>query len=210
MFLWNENSKTDTAETRSPALWSSSRMTSTVKQVLYKLLHIQKCSYQNDLFLWILKLNLILKINKGSVTGFHSVLGCRGCVVLGALLWLFFSFFAMNIPERFSEVKFLVFSILVFCRVWVTFLPVHHSTKQKVMMAVKVFSILISSAELLGCIFVLKCYIILIRPDSNSLKKYRYKLLYWNLNSFKFLDHIQYIFLLCQNKSTTKLYKNLK
>lgn len=93
MFLWNENSKTNTAETCSLALWSSSRMTSTVKQVLYELLHIQKCSYQNDLFLWILKLNLILKINKGSVTGFHSVLGCRGCVVLGALLWLFFSFF---------------------------------------------------------------------------------------------------------------------
>lgn len=179
-----------TAETRSLALGSRSRMASAVKQVLYELLHIQKCSYQNDLFLWILKLNLILKSNKGSVTGFHSVLGYRGCLVLGALLWLFFSSFAMNIPERFSEVKFLAFSILVFCRVWVTFLLVYHSTKQKVMVTVEVFSILVSSAGLLGCIFVLKCYIILIRPDSNSLQKYRYKLLYWNLNSFKILDHI--------------------
>lgn len=109
---------------------------------------------------------IIIVCNKGSAVAFHCVLGYLCSLALGSYIMAFLS---RDLPDTFNEAKFLSFSMLVFFCVWVTFLPVYHSTKGKVTVAMEVFSILASSAAILGFVFAPKCYIILIKPEKNSL-----------------------------------------
>ncbi|XP_026884875.2 vomeronasal type-2 receptor 1 [Electrophorus electricus] len=110
-------------------------------------------------------IKIILECDPGNIVFICAVFGYD---VLLAVLAFTFGFVARRLEDHFSEGKCITFGMLVFFIVWISFVPAYLSTRGKFMVAVQIFAILASSFGLLACIFLPKCYVLLVKPERNK------------------------------------------
>lgn len=97
---------------------------------------------------------IILQCNKRSATPFCCALEYLGFLELSTLT---ITFLTLCLPGRSNKPKAITFSMLIFCIMWISFIPTYLSTKGKAMVVWETFSILVSRAGLLGWLFLPEC-----------------------------------------------------
>ncbi|CAN2388349.1 vomeronasal type-2 receptor, partial [Pristimantis euphronides] len=93
---------------------------------------------------------IIIQCNEGSRLALYFMMGYMGVL---AAISLILAFMVRTLPDTYNEAKYITFSMLLFCSVWICAIPAYLSSKGKNMVSVEIFAIFASDTGILFCIF---------------------------------------------------------
>ncbi|XP_015264610.1 PREDICTED: taste receptor type 1 member 1-like [Gekko japonicus] len=118
------------------------------------------------------KKEIFLRCSEGHYLGLGSVLGyitllCATCFV--------FAFWGRNLPKNYSEARLQTVSMLVFLMAWGCFMLIYTTTegKGKQIAGLQMFTVQTSVYAILCTFFLPKCYIILFKPQANTVAHFQ-------------------------------------
>ncbi|KAI1890497.1 hypothetical protein AGOR_G00154310 [Albula goreensis] len=97
--------------------------------------------------------------------GFGLMQGFNG---LMALVSFMCTFMAQKPAKQYNLARDITFSTLVYCVVWVVFIPIYTGLTDKNKSITQVIAILLSNVGLLASFFFPKCHLLLTNPDLNT------------------------------------------
>nr|XP_020655651.1 taste receptor type 1 member 1-like [Pogona vitticeps] len=115
---------------------------------------------------------IFLRCSEGHVLGLGSVLGFLG--LLGAACFAL-AFWGRNLPKNYSEARLLALSMLVFLMGWGSFMLIYATTegKGRQIATLQMFTVQTSVYAILCTFFLPKCYIILFKPQHNTVAHFQ-------------------------------------
>uniref|UniRef100_T1IJD5 G-protein coupled receptors family 3 profile domain-containing protein n=1 Tax=Strigamia maritima TaxID=126957 RepID=T1IJD5_STRMM len=80
-----------------------------------------------------------------------------------------FAFKTRKCPDGFNEARFIAFTNYTTCIVWLAFVPVFFASSSTIQRSLTIsLALSLSGFVLLGCLFVPKLYIVLLKPEKNT------------------------------------------
>ncbi|XP_066493581.1 taste receptor type 1 member 1-like [Tiliqua scincoides] len=115
---------------------------------------------------------IFLRCLEGNYLGLGSVLGY--IMVLGGACFVF-AFLGRKLPKNYSEARLLAVSMLVFLMGWGCFMLIYITTegRGKQIAALQMFTVQTSVYAILCTFFLPKCYIILFKPQYNTVAHFQ-------------------------------------
>ena len=100
-----------------------------------------------------------------------------------ALFCTYYAFKARGIPENFNETKYIGFSMYILLLSSIAYYPVAFAFDSWYVTLVSCSTALITSFGLLGCMFGPKLFILLFRPQQNSMQSVRSQVMNFSFNN---------------------------
>ncbi|XP_041062917.1 taste receptor type 1 member 1-like [Carcharodon carcharias] len=109
---------------------------------------------------------IVMECDEGSVTGFGLMLVYNGLLALACFLC---TFMVQSSAKNYNLARHITLAMLIYLMAWVFFIPAYTTAKGKFVSSIQLFTGLVSMYGIIAAYFLPKCYIILLKPEFNSL-----------------------------------------